>query len=171
MSDPFWDPWLVIIFTLLFNVRLDDSDVEVLKFTIFPANEKVLLFTVPPIPFPFFPSVTIYWTVITESFSNFLPILPSPNNNSYFWSCTSCIKYIREEVSTLKIFSTNVYSVPRPVSFKPFTYTLIVEVSIPLLSNKNLWSNEALTVNTFVKNIPSLILILLNEDLYWSWLF
>ena len=35
-------------------------------------------------PFPVWPSVTIYLTVITEAFSNLRPNNPSPNNISYF---------------------------------------------------------------------------------------
>ena len=41
-------------------------------------------------PLPSLPSVTIYVTVITVLFSNFLPKMPSPNKSSYFSSLTSC---------------------------------------------------------------------------------
>ena len=44
-------------------------------------------------PFPSFPSVVIYETVITLPFDNFLAITLSPKINSYLSSSTSCKRY------------------------------------------------------------------------------
>ena len=53
-----------------------------------------------------------------------------------------------------KILSTNLNSLPRPVSLIPFTKTLIVEVSIFGLSRIKRWSCVVLTKNCLESNDP-----------------
>ena len=92
--------------------------------------------------------------MIEESLSNFLPKTPSPNNNSYFSSAISWIKNTSDVVVMFKILSTLRYSLPKPVSDVPFTYTLIVEVSINEFSKVNLWTSEPSTVKVFDRYVP-----------------
>ena len=76
--------------------------------------------------------------MITASFSNFLPNTPSPKRSSYLSSVVSCIKYVSDISVMFNMLSTLRYSFPKPVSDAPFTYTLIVEVSINEFSSINL---------------------------------
>ena len=101
-------------------------------------------------PFPSAPSVTMYETVITESLSNFLPKIPSPKSNSYLSSVISWIKYISDMSVMFNILSTLRYSLPKPVSAEPFTYTLMVEVSINEFSSINRWSSDPSTLKVLV---------------------
>ena len=72
-------------------------------------------------PLPLLPEVIIYWTVICAPSSNFLPNVPSPNNISYFSSCTSCIKYVSDFEVTPTILSIILYCLPKPGSAAPLT--------------------------------------------------
>ena len=63
------------------------------------------------------------------------------------------------------MLSTSEYSTPSEPgeSLGPLTYTFMVEVSIFGLSKMNLWSNEPSNVKTLLRNVPSLIKILVND--------
>mgnify|MGYP004179463377 CR=1 FL=1 len=66
MLEPFWVGWIVAITGVALKVIPVATSVCEFTVEILPENDKLLFF---PIPFPSFPLVTIYWTVITASFN------------------------------------------------------------------------------------------------------
>ena len=80
----------------------------------------------------------MYETSTTFPLSNLEPNIPSPNNTSYFSSVVSCMRYMFDVDVTPIILSTSLYSVTVLLELFSFTFTLMVDVSTPLLGIINL---------------------------------